>query len=187
MAAEERWIKKAIAGSGRAYGKLVKLYQDKILFLCFDLLGDYEEAKDASQEIFLKVYQKMSGFREESRFGTWLYRIAVNHCTDINRSRSGRKVYDLDFLESERAESKNMEIGTDAQQEFLLEMSELKDKIDLSLKELSQQQQTAIVLKYYHDLSTGDISDIMQCSPGTVRVHLYRGLNKLKVYWNTIE
>ncbi len=80
MNKEDRLLRKAIKGNKNAFGKLVELYQDKILYLAFDYLGNYDDAKDVAQEVFLKAYNKLDLYEERSAFTTWLYRIAVNTC-----------------------------------------------------------------------------------------------------------
>ena len=74
------------AGNRFAFDKLVRKHQDRIFNLCYRFFGDYQDANDFAQEVFIKVYQSLNKFRYESSFSTWLYRIAVNTCK--NRLRS---------------------------------------------------------------------------------------------------
>ncbi len=87
MASELKFIRKAIKGNKNAFGKLVELYQDHILFLVYDYLGNYEEAKDAAQDVFVKALENLKSFNKKAEFKTWLYRIAINTSIDYLRKR----------------------------------------------------------------------------------------------------
>lgn len=75
------------AGDGVAFEELVSLFERRVLSLCQRLLGDREEARDAAQDVFLKVYQKAGSYSPEGRVYTWIYRIATNHCLNLVRRR----------------------------------------------------------------------------------------------------
>jgi len=87
-----RLIVKAKAGNSLAFGKLVEKYRDQILNLAYDFSGDYNQAKDIAQEVFLKVFVSISSFEGKSKFSTWLYRVAVNTSLDeIKKSGASRR------------------------------------------------------------------------------------------------
>ena len=77
---DELLIQSFQADDVRAFDRLVIKYQDMVFNLCFRILGDYDDANDCSQETFIKVYKNLKGFRRQSSFTTWLYRITVNTC-----------------------------------------------------------------------------------------------------------
>jgi RNA polymerase sigma-70 factor (ECF subfamily) len=162
-------VDKVKSGNSIAFGKLVKKYQLPILNLVYDYLGDYETAKDIAQDVFLKVMVNLSGFTGKAKFSTWLYRIAVNASLDekrkIKRSRF-RLFSDSEYLEK----------LPDSSGQSVNEIAEL----DGYIKNLSDQQRTAVILRFFHDKSVDEIAEIMECSSNTVRTHLYRGIDKLK-------
>ncbi len=173
MNKEDRLLRKAIKGNKNAFGNLVELYQDKILYLAFDYLGNYDDAKDVAQEVFLKAYNKLDLYEERSAFTTWLYRIAVNTC--------------LDFLRKHKRLLENMEDNLKIVENLEDETSDFfstDESIETAIKNLSKKQQTAIILKYFHDKSTSEISDILECDVNTVRVHIYRAIKKIKKLLN---
>jgi len=104
MASEQNLIKKSLKGNKSAFGKLVKLYQDQILYLAYDYLGNYEEAKDAAQDTFMKAYEKLERYNQKAEFKTWLYRIAINTSIDYLRKRismqNGQSKIEIDQLEN---------------------------------------------------------------------------------------
>ncbi len=165
-------VRRAKRGERRAFEKLVKKYQDQILALAYDHLGNYEEARDTAQDVFMKVFSKLDGFEEKARFSTWLYRVTVNHCIDIRRKHERHK----SLLERETG---NLEQMPESLSAPLL--------IDLKLVGLSDAQRTALVMRYYQDMSIQEIGEVMTCSPATVRTHIYRALSKLRVYMEQPE
>ena len=87
MSSEKALVQQAKAGDHDAFAALVTAYESKIYNLALRYLGNREDAMDVSQEIFLRVYRFLPGFQEESGFSTWIYRIGVNVCRDMRRSR----------------------------------------------------------------------------------------------------
>lgn len=161
---------KARQGDRRAFGRLVNRYKDRILYLVYDFLRDYEVAKDVAQEIFIKVYRNLNHFEERSAFSSWLYRIAVNTCLDVKRQKSRQQ----ERLEIEYSDELSAQPGA-------IEISdrEYDDSLLSAMDQLSENQQKAIVLRFFQDQTIKEISEVMGCSDSTVRVHLHRGLVKL--------
>ena len=175
MASDLRYIRKAINGDKNAFGKLVEIYQDQILYLTYDYLGDYEEAKDAAQDIFVKAFENLKSFNRKAKFKTWLYRIAINTSLDYLRKRKSR-------IETQnKIKSDDSEILNDTAIDLW------DDIFSESINDLSEKQYTAIVLKYFHDKSTEEISEILECDINTVRVHLHRAIDKLKQVYKRTE
>lgn len=95
---DELLVKKVQHGELQAFRMLVERYQDWVYNLAFKMLGAPEDAKDATQEVFVRVYRALPGFRGESKFSTWLYRLASNRCLDMARARQreGGRTVSLD-------------------------------------------------------------------------------------------
>ena len=83
-------VKAFQAGNKASFDELVLRHKDRLFNLCFRFLGDYQEANDSAQEVFVKIYRSLKGFRLESAFSTWLYRIAVNTCKNKLKSSEYR-------------------------------------------------------------------------------------------------
>ena len=174
MASDQRLVQKALKGNKAAFGKLVKLYQDYILNLAYDYLGNYEEAKDAAQDLFMKAYNNLKTFNQNSDFKTWLYRIAVNTNLDYIRKRNSL-LSSTNKINSEISDNLNSDTEVDI----------WDDRFKDAINTLSENQYSAVVLKYFHDKSSFEISEILECDINTVRVHLYRGIEKLKQLYKT--
>ena len=162
---DRKLVLAAKQGDKHAAGRLVRRYQDRVLALAYDYLGSYEEARDAAQEVFIKALSGLSGFTESSKFSTWIYRITVNHCLDERRKKQRRKkLLERDLRDVAGLPDDSLETAG----------------IDLERAGLSTAQRSALILRYYQDLSIPDIAAIMDCSENTVRTHIYRGITKLR-------
>ena len=95
---DKQLLLKAKKGNKQAFGKLVLKYQDKVLYLAYDLVGDYSSAQDIAQNAFLRAYKGLTDFKEKSSFSTWLYRIVVNLSIDYRRAQSRRRIVSIDEL-----------------------------------------------------------------------------------------
>lgn len=175
MASDLRYIRKALNGNKNAFGKLVEIYQDQILYLTYDYLGNYEEAKDAAQDVFVKAFENLKSFNRKAKFKTWLYRIAINTSLDYLRKRKSR------IEIQSKIESDDSEILNET------EIDLWDDLFSEATNDLSEKQYTAMVLKYFHDKSTKEISEILECDINTVRVHLHRAIEKLKQVYRNAE
>lgn len=173
MNSEQRLVEKAKRGNKNAFDKLVKIYQDQILYLAYDYSGDYDQAKDIAQDVFLKAYQKLSSFQAKSKFSTWLYRIAVNTCIDYLRKNER-------FADPVKINNKikNTPDGTDNDRQ------DLNDVIEYAVSQLSENQRSSIILKYYQNKTTDEIANILNCDVNTVRVHIFRAIQKMKKILN---
>lgn len=174
MASDKKLVQKALKGNKTAFGKLVELYQDYILNLAFDYLGNYEEAKDAAQDVFMKAYNNLKTFNQKSEFKTWIYRIAVNTNLDYLKKQNSM-LKNTNLFNKEVSENINRDTTVDI----------WDDRFKDAINTLSENQYSAVVLKYFHDKSTSEISEILECDINTVRVHLFRGIEKLKQLFKT--
>ncbi|MCI0516132.1 RNA polymerase sigma factor [candidate division KSB1 bacterium] len=173
---ESSLINRAKAGDSTAYSQLVKLYQQQILFLIFDLTGNYQDAKDLAQDTFIRAFAKLSQFRESAGFSTWLFRIAVNLTMDFHRKRQ-KATIPLDELAPDAA---NIQYFADPAR--AIEQQELKTQVLKMVDRLPFQQRTVIVLKFYHGKSYPEIAQLLACSESTIRNHHARALEKLRKY-----
>ncbi len=178
---EELLIRKAQRGNIRAFEELVKKYDEKIMRLLLNMLNDEDDARDTYQEIFLKVYQSIGNYRFQSKFYTWLYRIAVN--TSINY-RKKRTVNSSDSLDEILSDDKGtlLEVIQDDNQtpeQFVLNI-ELTEKINQSIEKLSPRQRAVFILRHYHGHKLSEIAEILNCSEGTVKNYMFRSLQKMR-------
>lgn len=174
-----RLVTKAKAGDRRAFSDLVRMHQDRVLHLAYDFLGSWDEAKDIAQDVFIKAYQKMDDFEGKSKFSTWIYRITANLCIDYQRKKKRSRLEPLDHLTTSGSKSA-LELSSTVEVGHKLEQQQLRKLLESGLNELSANQRAAIVLRFFNELPTREIAEILNCSENTARIHVFRGLNKLK-------
>lgn len=179
MIEENGLIQRARNGESAAFRELVERYQKKIYYFSLDLTGNHHDAEDLSQEVFIKAFRSLDGFRGEAKFSSWLYRIAVN--TRINQSR--KKAYTA-MKAQENLDTINWETysGTNASgnPEEQAHASLIQKHIDEALNALSVRERCVFVLRHYDDFPLAQIAEIMSVKLGTVKSTLFRALTKLR-------
>ncbi len=171
---DRKLVARAQKGDKAAFDLLVRKYQHKVAKLVGRYVRDRGEAEDVAQEAFLRAWRALGGFRGESAFYTWLYRIAVN--TAKNHLESlGRRPPSLD-LEAEGIESFNGSEGLreSATPERHLLTDEIAATVHRVLEALPADLRTAITLREVEGLSYEEIAEMMDCPIGTVRSRIFR-------------
>lgn len=178
----EDLVRAILAGNDKAFDELVELNKRFVFNLCYRLLGDYDEADDCAQEVFIKVYRSIKGFRFESGFGTWLYRIAVNTCKNRFRSleyRMGQTKVRLDMQDDE--DQKKIEIGNGGPSPALaLKRKELGRLIQDAVNRLPSEQKLVVVLRDMEGRSYEEIIEITGLKLGTLKSKLSRARLRLR-------
>ncbi|MED1563034.1 RNA polymerase subunit sigma [Alkalihalobacillus alcalophilus ATCC 27647 = CGMCC 1.3604] len=157
--------------------EIMNTYGDELLRLIYSYVKNKEVAEDLTQDIFIKVYERIDQFEQRSSLRTWLYRIAINQSKDYLKSWHFRKVRTEaeDFFLSHTVE-KTPEIRTVEK----AEEEELVHKVfSLPLK-----YREVIYLFYYQECSVGEISELLKVKEGTVKTRLYQARRKLRIKWN---
>ncbi len=161
------------SGDRKAFQRLVRQYQEKVRGLVYSILSDPDTMDDLVQEIFIKVYTSINRFEHRSNLGTWIYRIAVNHCRDEIRRRRVRR-----FFSMEKMELDPMEMSPTADKALLK-----KERIELvrwGLSKVSEKHRTIIVLRDFEDMSYEQIAEVLNLELGTVKSRLNRARLALK-------
>jgi len=174
---ESAWIAASQAGDTVAFNRLVLKWERKIYNLSLRMLRNPEDASDSTQEIFLLAFRNIRKFRGNSRFSTWLYRIAVNHCFDIIK----RKPADYQVEnpgQDERGSLKYFSPGN--LQEKSIFQSERQSRILESLAVLPKDQRVVIELKFFQEETFNGISSILDIPESTVKYRYYMALGFLK-------
>ncbi|MBW2574224.1 MAG: sigma-70 family RNA polymerase sigma factor [Deltaproteobacteria bacterium] len=172
------------AGDMAAFDQMVVKHKDKLFNMVYWFLGDYQEANDCSQEIFIKVFKSIKKFRSESSFSTWLYRIAINTCKNRLKSSAYRwkkKTVPLENPESSEDGSLSYKIQNNSPSPANeLEKKERLMMIQKAINALPQEQNRVIVLRDIQGLSYQEISDITGLNLGTVKSRLARARLELR-------
>lgn len=178
---ERELIHRAKQGDMLAFEELILQHEKIVYNLALRMMNYSEDAKDISQEVFLKAYRSLSNFDERSAFSTWLYRITHNTCIDEMRRRKGKQSYSLEEeLENEEG-SMQRQIADegDTPEESLLR-EEQKSEILQALDTLTEEHKMAIILRDVKGLSYEEIAEIQELSLGTVKSRISRARNQLK-------
>ena len=169
---EAYYIKRVREGDSACFGRLTESYADRVYTLCLRMLSNEHEAKDAAQETFVKAFRSLNNFREESRFSTWLYRIAYNHCISVIRKNV--RVIDLvDEWEKEEAD----EASLDGLERLALE--ERRSYLRSAMEALPETDRVVVTLFYYDEQSLEEIAGVTGLSSGNIRIRLHRSRKKL--------
>jgi RNA polymerase sigma-70 factor, ECF subfamily len=166
-------------GETQYFEVLVRRYMEKAFRIALDFTHDPEEAKDLSQDAFLRAFSRIKQFDGRSSFYTWFYRLVVNICLDHMR-RKKRVVWER--LEREADEgSETIELADDsAKPEEEAIAGETKRQVDRTLQAMPKNQRTAFLLRNDQGLPIPEIAKLMKTTEGTVRVYLHRAVAALR-------
>lgn len=165
-------------GDNEAFDYLVNQYSKKIINTAYSLLYDADEAQDAAQEVFIKVYRNIGTFRGDSSVSTWIYRITRNVCCDILRKRKSSNVISLDAEDEEGHKNEPADTGDTPQE--AAEKNERDEILRSAVASLEETHKTVITLFDMEGLSYDEIAEVMKCPVGTVKSRLYRARDALR-------
>lgn len=176
-------LARVAAGDADAFARLVHRHEERLLRLCERLLGGREEARDAAQEVFLKVFRQAGSYRPQGRVYTWLYRIAVNHC--LNRLRRHKIVRFLGLAEAGgRAEGEAaVELDppdTAPDPEARLAARRRWRQTRRAIDALPASQRAVLVLAKFEGLSYREIAQVLDITEGAVESRLFRAMRRLE-------
>jgi len=170
---EKALVQRSKEGDEEAFSVLVNKYKTKVFRLTFSLTHDRDMADDLAQEAFIKAYLSLPKFRLESEFGTWLYRITVNHAMDYLRKKARRKEVPLDdFAISQEEENLTQEKEKEGEKKRSL--------LYRNLDELPEKHRLILTLRDIQGFSYKEIAKILKISPGTVDSRLHRARKTLR-------
>ncbi len=173
-ATDKQLVARVQKGDNRAFDLLVLKYQHKILGLISRYIQDSDEMQDVAQEAFIKAYRALPGFRGDSAFYTWLYRIAINTAKNHIVARSRRPPgSDVDVEDAEYYDGGSALRDLESPENALFG-EELKAVVEAAIADLPDDLRTAVTLREFDGLSYEDIADVMDCPVGTVRSRIFR-------------
>ena len=159
-------VRQTLAGQAEAFGALVTRYQKVMFTVALRMLGNTEDAQDATQDAFVKAYQRLESFDTKYRFYSWMYRILVNECLNVNRDRRPEESLGGD------------EEGSGTPFDSTLE-SERREQIQLALLRLTPEYRTVVVLRHFAGQSYGEIAEALAIPEKTVKSRLYSARQRL--------
>lgn len=161
----------------RAFRELLESHRDRVYNITYRMLGNRAEAEDVAQEVFITVFKTIDSFREESKFSTWLYRVAVNHCKNRIKYLARRHDRDRDELDetshSANGAIMNVQLRT-PQPDRALEGAQMEGILQKAIEGLDDDHRIVVVLRDVEDLSIEEICEITGLPDGTVKSRLHR-------------
>jgi RNA polymerase sigma-70 factor, ECF subfamily len=177
---EAEWIRLCQSGKSEAFAPLVDAYQRRIFSIVFHLVRRRNDVEDIVQEIFMKAFAAIESYNSQSSFGTWLNRVAVNHCYDyLRRQRSSRVTY---FWEMSEEGQRQVESHSHSPATGGLDSSErvaVGDLADKLLARAPAEDRVILTLKELEDRSVEEISEILGLKLSTVKVRLHRARKRM--------
>lgn len=182
--AEAALVARCKAGDSMAFDELISTHQGRVFNTAFRLMGNYEEALDLTQEVFLNCFRKINSFKGDAAVSTWLYRITVNTAKNRwkhQRSRGLHQMASLDApLSAEDEERvKQFPDGQPTPRQVASDR-EAMESLDQYLQRLSEEHRVVMVLRYVEELSYEEIVEILGISIGTVKSRIHRARHELR-------
>ncbi len=166
-----------------AFSKLISKHKNTVFNFCFRYLGNYDDADDCTQEIFIKLFHNLHSFKFQSKFSTWLYRIIINTCKDLQGSKYKRQLSNVIRLSTYSIQNESraeVDIVDHSQNpENILKNKELGDLINKAINKLKGKQKTVLLLRDIEGRSYEEIAEIAELNLGTVKSNLARARIKL--------
>ena len=176
---DEELVASAQKGERRAFEELVERHKQKAYHIAFGFARDREDAKDLSQDAFLKAFANLKNFDGRSSFYTWFYRILVNLCLDYKRRQKRAPADEFDeTVEHQVDPSQEPKMPRTPDQHVLA--GQLSRKVGSALEALPAKQRTVFILRNHQGLSIKEIAETMETAEGTVKVHLHRAVTALR-------
>ncbi len=173
---ELKWIRQALSGDSEAFVQLIEVYQRSVFNLCYRMLGNTEDAEDASQETFLRAFHALGKYDQKRSFATWLLSIAAHYCIDQIRKRKMTvfSLEDLPYVEF---------TDHDPLPESTVSLREDQQRVQQLLKTLTETDRAAIILYYWYDFSYDEIAQTLSLTVSAVKSRLHRARRALAESW----
>lgn len=163
-------IRACLAGQREAFDVIVERHRRSVYQLCYRFVSNHEDASDLSQDVFLRAYRGLQGFKGQSSLGTWLYRIGVNVCLN----RVSVKMPATEPLEARPHEAR----GEDPASQLL--RHERASHVRAAIAQLPPKQRATLILRIYQELPHREIAEILGSSVGAVKANFFHALGNLK-------
>ncbi|HEX9786749.1 MAG TPA: sigma-70 family RNA polymerase sigma factor [Candidatus Binatia bacterium] len=167
-------VRRIQRGETETFEILVRRHEKPIFNLVYRMLGDYDDAAETAQEVFLSAFRAIGQFRGDANFSTWLYRIALNHATTRRKSTSLRQRRLVPIDDTEMVN--DVQLGPAES----LEKKEIRERVQLALNELEPEDAMVILLRDLQDIAYEDVARLLNIPVGTVKSRLHRARQALK-------
>ncbi|MCX6639595.1 MAG: sigma-70 family RNA polymerase sigma factor [bacterium] len=165
-------------GDQAAYQELVEMYRTRVASIAYGLVGNYEDARDIAQEVFIKVHRSLNRFDIKKKFFTWLYRLAVNASIDFLRANKKRSFHES--INSDDNYSQYPDMREDSNLDIHIEKLERREIFQKIVDNLNPKQRTAFILCDLQGLSSNEAAEIIECPQVTLRWYLHEARKKIR-------
>lgn len=173
-------ILKVRSGDTEAFEALVLEHQNKVYSLALRMVGNEEDARDMAQEAFIRAFSSLTGFRGDSKFSVWLYRLTSNICIDFLRSRAKKRTVSMTWTDDEGDDAGELEIPDERfSPEEQFDRTSIRESVQRGLDSLSPQYREILVLREINGLSYEEIGRVLGIEEGTVKSRIFRARKKL--------
>ncbi len=157
-----------------AFDEIVNKYQKQVYNIAYGFIGNCEDAYDISQEVFIKVFRSLRQLKNSASFFLWLKRITINTCTDfVRRQANEQTIEEFSYIQEYYTNDNRTS-------DRIMETGELKNVINRAVERLPMKQRKVFMLRHYDELPLKDIAEVLGCSLGTVKAHLFRATQRLR-------
>lgn len=175
---ENEIIRSVLRGNVNDFEKLVTAYEKNVYNIALRMVGDPDDAADMTQETFIKAYRALSGFRGDSKFSSWLYRIASNVCLDFLRSRSRHPQVSLSTVDEDgQAPVELPDMRQNPEEQLMKKLG--MEAVRRGLEQLPEQQRQILVLRELGGLSYAELAQTLGLEEGTVKSRIFRARKRL--------
>jgi RNA polymerase sigma-70 factor (ECF subfamily) len=180
---DKELVSRAQEGETNAIEELVYRYDRKVLSIARSFTNDPDDAQDIYQEVFLRVFKALPGFRFGSEFSTWLYRIVMNVCL-THKTQSARRAHaDLDTAVEYKLDDSGegrTSMPRPISPDRAAQNAEIRDHINLAVDTLAPRERLAFTLKHFEGYKIREIAEMMECGEGTAKRYLFTAVGKLR-------
>jgi len=168
------YVRRLQRGETEAFEMLVRRHEKTIFNLVYRMLGDYDEAAEVSQEVFLSAYRAIGQFRGDANFSTWLYRISLNHTSTRRKTLIRRPQRNVAIEDTEPV--RDLQPGPAE----TMEKKEIRERVQRALNSLEPDDATVILLRDLQDIPYEEVARLLEIPVGTVKSRLHRARQALK-------
>ena len=173
---EKKLIERASGGDPSAFNRLMEMHEKRMYAVALRMCANREDAQDCLQEAMLRVFRAIGGFKGQSAFSTWVYRITMNTCLDELRKKKNRQNTSLDNLLDQGWSPSDGENVPEKQ----AMLSETRRQISSAIQELPEDMRAAVVLRDVHGFAYDEIANALDTNVGTIKSRISRGREKLR-------
>ena len=185
---DEALCTRVAADDEAAFEQLVERYQQRTFRLAWSIVRDAEEARDLSQEAFVRLFQVAGSFRGRARFSTWFYRLVVNVCLDQRRKhRWWHQIFSREDRDLDDESVVDQQPAPHVDPADVLGRERTLARVWDAAGRLSPQQRAVLVLHVQEELPMSEVANVLGCAEATARVHLHRALGALRATLGTKE